>query len=354
MKATTSGEMDPEKLKRRIDSIYEEYFSNPDLEEAKLSWAELQPQYRSRLVEKGLMAAIESSAKKPAREPLAKLFTKLYSEQLLSCDEFAMGATKVLDNYGDIVLDVPRCAAVLPALLGDAVNGSYGRMSDLTEALIRMSDATGLAIVSDMVKSWAAASGEERAWKLWRSCGVKLEQFMPPGSSESDVHKHLKDQELLFLDPFGELSAYLREHFALGTSSDAMLRWIGSKMSPAVQEDATMPRAVLTMLSNYLLEQHAGVPNQQDDRLKAEALMQKYDTLLRRFGSDPRHQVEYLLAAQQFCAEREFPSGTGSASESFARAQTDARMHIELRMNATVSIESPHRHRVPCRKDPTG
>ena len=80
------------------------------------------------------------------------------------------------------------------------VNGSYGRMSDLTEALVRMSDATGLAIVSDMVKSWAAASGEsgesgeERAWKLWRSCGVKLEQFMPPGSSESDVHKHLKDQ----------------------------------------------------------------------------------------------------------------------------------------------------------------
>jgi hypothetical protein len=57
-----------------------------------------------------------------------------------------------------------------------------------------MSDATGLAIVSDIVKSWAAASGEERAWKLWRSCGVKLEQFMPPGSSESDVHKHLKDQ----------------------------------------------------------------------------------------------------------------------------------------------------------------
>ena len=67
-------------------------------------------------------------------------------------------------------------------------------MSDLTEALIGMSGATGLAIVSDMVKSWAAASGEERAWKLWRSCGVKLEQFMPPGSSESDVHKHLKDQ----------------------------------------------------------------------------------------------------------------------------------------------------------------
>ena len=169
----------------------------------------------------------------------------------------------MLDNYGDIVLDVPRCAAVLPALLGDAVrrpkhphcewhhaphreasassmrrssliaaarthrgcgrsahgprrtrligppprtadrptnrrgtqvNGSYGRMSDLTEALIRMSDATGLAIVSDIVKSWAAASGEERAWKLWRSCGVKLEQFMPTGSSESDVHKHLKDQ----------------------------------------------------------------------------------------------------------------------------------------------------------------
>ena len=28
---------------------------------------------------------------------------------------------KVIDNYGDIVLDVPRCAAVLPALLGDAV-----------------------------------------------------------------------------------------------------------------------------------------------------------------------------------------------------------------------------------------
>jgi hypothetical protein len=25
-------QMDPEKLKRRIDSLYEEYFSNPDLE----------------------------------------------------------------------------------------------------------------------------------------------------------------------------------------------------------------------------------------------------------------------------------------------------------------------------------
>ena len=200
---------------------------------------------------------------------------------------------------------------------------------------------------------------------------------MQPWFPDDVVRTQLTVQELLFLDPFGELSAYLREHFALGTSSDAMLRWIGSKMSPAVQEDAAMPRAVLTMLSNYLLEQHAGVPNQQDDRLKAEALMQKYDTLLRRFGSDPRHQVEYLLAAQQFCAEREFPSGsdgragfstiyrlcnacrlcrsTGSVSESFARAQTDARLHIELRINATVSIESPHRHRhgVPCRKDPT-
>ena len=40
------------------------------------------------------MAAIESSVKKPAREPLAKLFTKLYSEQLLSCDEFAMGCAR--------------------------------------------------------------------------------------------------------------------------------------------------------------------------------------------------------------------------------------------------------------------
>jgi hypothetical protein len=30
----------------------------------------------------------------------------------------------VLDNYGDIVLDVPRCAAILPALLADAVRRS--------------------------------------------------------------------------------------------------------------------------------------------------------------------------------------------------------------------------------------
>ncbi len=124
------------------------------------------------------------------------------------------------------------------------VNGSYGRMSDLTEALIGMSGATGLAIVSDMVKSWAAASGEsgesgeERAWKLWQSCGVKLEQFMPPGSSESDVHKHLKDQVGTQTTNVSECSRV--RHFLVGRC------WI-------VQPDDVVLRALCRNCSSWIL-----------------------------------------------------------------------------------------------------
>ena len=108
--------------------------------------------------------------------------------------DFAFRAKDCLENYDDLAIDIPRVATVLPELLGDACKGGYLKFTDIVETLVQMEDRVGLKLVTTMIQRIKVESGEEEAWRLWKSLNVSLKDFFPAEGQTSAVSEYIQAQ----------------------------------------------------------------------------------------------------------------------------------------------------------------
>jgi len=100
-------------LVKKIQLLLKEYLSSGDIEEATRCLKELEvPHFHHEFVYEAIVMVLEESTKRAA-DTMAKLLESLTKTYVLSSDQLKLGAKRVFDNMGDIVLDVPNAFPLL-------------------------------------------------------------------------------------------------------------------------------------------------------------------------------------------------------------------------------------------------
>jgi len=100
-------------LVKKIQLLLKEFLSSGDIEEATRCLKELEvPHFHHEFVYEAIVMVLEESTRRSA-ESMAKLLESLCKACIVSADQLKLGATRVFDNMGDIVLDVPNAFPLL-------------------------------------------------------------------------------------------------------------------------------------------------------------------------------------------------------------------------------------------------
>jgi len=100
-------------LVKKIQLLLKEFLSSGDIEEATRCLKELEvPHFHHEFVYEAIVMVLEESTSRSA-ESMAKLLESLCKACIVSADQLKLGATRVFDNMGDIVLDVPNAFPLL-------------------------------------------------------------------------------------------------------------------------------------------------------------------------------------------------------------------------------------------------
>jgi len=100
-------------LIKKIQLLLKEYLSSGDVEEATRCLKELEvPHFHHEFVYEAIVMVLEESTRRAA-ESMSKLLESLCKSYVVSADQLKLGAHRVFDNMGDIVLDVPNAFALL-------------------------------------------------------------------------------------------------------------------------------------------------------------------------------------------------------------------------------------------------
>jgi len=100
-------------LIKKIQLLLKEYLSSGDIHEATRCLKELEvPHFHHEFVYEAIVMVLENSTRRAA-ETMAKLLESLSTSAVVSADQLKLGAKRVFDNMGDIVLDVPNAFVLL-------------------------------------------------------------------------------------------------------------------------------------------------------------------------------------------------------------------------------------------------
>lgn len=100
-------------LIKKIQLLLKEFLSSEDIEEATRCLKDLEvPHFHHEFVYEAIVMVLEDSTRRSA-EAMAKLLESLCRACIVSADQLKLGATRVFDNMGDIVLDVPNAFPLL-------------------------------------------------------------------------------------------------------------------------------------------------------------------------------------------------------------------------------------------------
>lgn len=98
---------------KKIQLLLKEYLSSGDVEEATRCLKELEvPHFHHEFVYEAIVMVLEESTRRAA-ESMSKLLESLCKSYVVSAEQLKLGAHRVFDNMGDIVLDVPNAFALL-------------------------------------------------------------------------------------------------------------------------------------------------------------------------------------------------------------------------------------------------
>ncbi len=108
-------EMSEEVAKKKIDEDSKEFFAVRNLEEAEVYFTALPAQYHHKLVDKLVVAAVES--KEADAQLVSDLFARATSKNLCSPTAFEEGLTPVAEMIDDIAIDAPKAFTLLATMI---------------------------------------------------------------------------------------------------------------------------------------------------------------------------------------------------------------------------------------------
>ncbi|XP_057508755.1 eukaryotic translation initiation factor-like [Actinidia eriantha] len=122
-KSISSGQLNPEELRRKTISLLEEYFSVRMLDEALQCVEELNsPAYHPQVVKEAISLGLEKSP--PCVDPIAKLLEYLSSKKLLTGRDIGTGCLLYGSMLDDIGIDLPKAPNNFGEVVGKLILAS--------------------------------------------------------------------------------------------------------------------------------------------------------------------------------------------------------------------------------------
>ncbi|KAI5061888.1 hypothetical protein GOP47_0022427 [Adiantum capillus-veneris] len=126
-------------LQKKTESLFEEFFSLGDLDEALLCVQDLKsPEYNPQLVQIGVTMALDSTDQ--GRELISKLFEFLCSKKVLSQGDVRAGIRMVAEQLEDLALDIPMAPKYIGDLVGKASLAGVAELGILVDIIQRIED----------------------------------------------------------------------------------------------------------------------------------------------------------------------------------------------------------------------
>lgn len=138
-KQITATALPPAALQKTMESLFEEFFSLGDCDEALLCVQDLSsPEFHPHLVQTGVTMAWESTDR--GRELLIKLLEFLWSKRVVSQGDLRVGIMMVAEQLEDLALDIPMAPKYLGDLIGKASLAGVAELGLLVDIIQRIED----------------------------------------------------------------------------------------------------------------------------------------------------------------------------------------------------------------------
>ncbi|CAN8326664.1 unnamed protein product [Cochlearia groenlandica] len=157
--------LNTEELKRKTNSLMEEYFNVRLVDEALQCVEELKsPAYHPELVKEAIALGLEKNP--PCVEPVAKLLEHLVSKNVLTPKDLKSGCVLYGALLDDIGIDLPKAANNFGEILGSLVMANASDFEAVKEVLTKMEDewfkkAVLDAVIKSVSESMLATQADE-------------------------------------------------------------------------------------------------------------------------------------------------------------------------------------------------
>eukprot|EP00245_Coleochaete_scutata_P017635 TRINITY_DN875_c0_g1_i1.p1 TRINITY_DN875_c0_g1~~TRINITY_DN875_c0_g1_i1.p1 ORF type:complete len:807 (-),score=197.56 TRINITY_DN875_c0_g1_i1:638-3058(-) len=133
-------------LKKKSESLLNEYFSVGDLKEAALCVKELNdPSFLPKFVETAVTLALEKKDRE--REAIANLFKHLHKEKLLSSPDILAGLSLLMSEMDEFVMDAPNAPKQIGEFVGRLASASALNLAVLKDLCEKMEDVFNRRVI---------------------------------------------------------------------------------------------------------------------------------------------------------------------------------------------------------------
>ncbi|GFP99872.1 eukaryotic translation initiation factor isoform 4g-1 [Phtheirospermum japonicum] len=145
-----SVKLNTDELKRRVNSLLEEYFSVRLLDEALQCVEELKaPTYHPEVVKEAISVGLDKSP--PFVEPVSKLLVHLFSKKVLNADDVGAGCLVYAELLEDLAIDLPKAPSGFGEIIGELVLARGLEFKVVKEILSKVGDDNFQKAVFDAV-----------------------------------------------------------------------------------------------------------------------------------------------------------------------------------------------------------
>eukprot|EP00250_Pteridium_aquilinum_P019714 c24548_g1_i1 orf=574-6834(-) len=310
-----------EQLKKKSEAALMEYFSARDLKEATQCVEDLRaPKFYPSMVYTWIVLSFEK--KNFERELLAKLLISLQKSDpfILKQEQISQGFQMVMESLEDLALDTPKAPEYLAEML--VMLTSAGTLAlDQVGGLLKKNDILqsgfGLDMIGKVLAGLRQDRGERSLVEMFRSSGIRLEDFIisgNPGSKSLPEFLQKYNLQCFGLEPdngtstnIQQVGVQLSEHLSKNEPISETLRWLERNITPPMQSDSTFLQMLMTQVLKHSIPAGSYEKDQRSEVLKDR--ISQYRTLLRKFATDKEKQRQYIVAMQLYVHDVGHPQG---------------------------------------------
>lgn len=309
-----------EQLRKKSEAALIEYFSAHDLKEAAQCVEDLRaPKFYPTMVCTWIGLSFEK--KDLERELLAKLLINLQKSEpfLLKQDQICQGFEMIMESLEDLALDTPKAPEYLAEMLVMLI--SAGTLAlDQIGALLKKDDLLqsgfGLDMIGKVLAGLCLDRGERSLVEMFRSSGIRLEDFISGSSGSKSLPKFLQKYNLqcFGLEPdqgtstsVVQVGIQLLEHLNRNEPVLETVRWLEKSIAPPMQSDSSFLQMLMTQVLKHSIPVGSSEKDQRSEIVKER--ISHHKSLLRRFATDKEKERQYIVAMQLFVHDIGHPSG---------------------------------------------
>jgi len=237
------------------------------------------------------------------RQQMVPLFKDLYSNKVVTSDQFAKGFSKVIELVPDLIVDMPLSWKHVAVFIGNAIADGYLPLSFLDTSLDGLVNVgLGVGVAAPTAVEIIKIVGGNRSDLSEKDLQKLLPRFFrPEHRNDTFISAFIKEKGLSDLFPAMLIQGQIEAKLKNKDSVDSILKWVDESATSPLPSGPTFARWLIRTVLNL------GKAGGADEESK---VLEKYGKLLQRFLKDSIPiQVACLFEIQLFWHGLGMPKG---------------------------------------------